>query len=323
MLPFTLPGTAELARMTADWRATWQADVRDVEVNRVVPAPTITMLIIAYRSKEFLFTAIERVRACRLPPGSSIEVVVADCGGIDGLRPRLRALADTVLTLTPDIGLNPARNASLAWARGDLVGLLDDDGEIGPGWIENAIRHFDDPAVLALRGRIVFKDHRYFTTLASHYDRGENPVDDTLAVEGNMAIRRGAYYQSGGFGNRFYGGEGAQLTYALQQTFPGGRVIYAPDVVMRHDFFQNWKHFVKKSMMYSDILGKLAVQEPEAQAFLTWMRADWEQAKPRRRMRLDERAAWIGLSVLRATLQQAAKLQAQQSANRSQFSPRR
>lgn len=305
------------------WRARWQADVKAVEVNRAVPAPTWTVLVIAYRSKEFLFDCIARARACALPAGSSVEVLVADCGGIEGLRPQLKQLADRVLTLTPNIGLNAARNAAMAWAHGRYVALLDDDGEIEPGWLTCAQRHFEDPAVLALRGKIVFKHHRYFTTLASHYDRGPGVIDDTLAVEGNMAIRREVYYAAGGFGERFYGGEGAQLTYSLLQRFPGCRVIYAPDVVMRHDFYQSWRHFAKKSMVYSDILSKIETQEPDSREFLLYLHNDWNLQKPRGRLRFDERMAWVSLSVARAALQQLARLRAQKSSDRGQISPRR
>jgi len=314
---------AALDGAVAQWRARWRADVVAIETHREVDAPTWTVLIIAYRSRSFLLDCIARVRQCRLPAGATIEVVVADCGGIDALRPALRQVADRVITLTPDIGLNPARNAAIAWAAGQFVALIDDDGEIEPEWILNAHRHFDDAGVVALRGRIVFKHHRYFTTLASHYDRGPSVVDDTLAVEGNMAIRRAAYFAAGGFGERFYGGEGAQLTYALLQRFPGHRVIYAPDVVMRHDFFQGWRHFAKKSMMYTDILDKLAAQEPDEQAMLAWVRADWDKPKPRGRMRADEKVAWGVLCALRAALQALAKLQAAAPANRASLSPRR
>lgn len=316
-------GSGNIEESSVLWRARWQSDVKAVEVNRVVPAPTWTVLVIAYRSKEFLFDCIAKARACALPAGSSVEVLVADCGGIDGLRPKLKQLADRVLTLTPDIGLNAARNAAMAWAHGQYVALLDDDGEIEPGWLTSAQRHFEDPAVLALRGKIVFKNHRYFTTLASHYDRGPSVIDDTLAVEGNMAIRRDAYYAAGGFGERFYGGEGAQLTYSLLQHFGDCRVIYAPDVVMRHDFYQSWRHFIKKSMVYSDILSKIETQEPDSRAFLEYLHNDWNLKKPRGRMRFDERMAWLSLSVARAALQQLARLRAEKLADRGQISPRR
>lgn len=317
------PNRDELARLAAQWQEQWQADVRHVEVHRDIAEPTLTVLIIAYRSKDFLLTAIDRVRACPLPQGVTMEVVVADCGGIDALRPALKARADRVLTLTPDIGLNPARNASLAWCRGEIVALLDDDGEVRADFVQNALAYFADPTVLAIRGRIVFKDHRYFTTLASHYDRGDAVIDDTLAVEGHMAIRRGAYYLSGGFGNKFYGGEGAWLTYQLLKTFPGHRVIYAPDVVMRHDFFQSWEHFYKKSVSYSNILDKIAAQEPQAIDFQRYLHAEWARRMPRSPMRPDERVAWVALNAARFVLQRVVPAARTIAKDRSTASPRR
>ncbi len=338
-----LPTDAESPRALADWpavlgradwldahAAAWQSalahDVVRHEVLRPMPNPTWTCVIIAYRSKQFLLEALDVGRACTLPDGATgqgvtVQWLVVDCGGLEPLLPQIRTRADAILTLTPDIGLNPARNAALAYAQGQFVAILDDDGLIAPDWLVNAQRHFADPGVVALRGRILFKSHRYFTTLASHYDRGDQVVDDTLAVEGNMAIRRGAYYASNGFGTRFYGGEGAWMTWRLHGALPGGRVIYAPDVVMRHDFYQSWQHFLRKCQSYSNILDQLAVQEADAQEFQAFLHADWHKNYPKRRMRPDERAAWLTLNALKWLIQRQTA--AASAGDRTTASPRR
>ena len=333
-----LPTDAEPPRALADWqttlaRADWldahaQAwrdalahDVVRYEELRATPRPTWTCIIIAYRSKEFLLEALDVGRACQLRDGTSVQWLVVDCGGLEPLLPEIRQRTDAILTLTPDIGLNPARNAALAYAQGEFVAILDDDGLIAQDWLVQAQRHFDDQTVAALRGRIVFKAHRYFTTLASHYDRGDNIVDDTLAVEGNMAIRRGAYYASNGFGTRFYGGEGAWMTWRLHRALPSGRVIYAPNVVMRHDFYQNWQHFLRKARSYSNILDQLAVQESGAAEFQEFLHADWHKNYPKRSMRPDERVAWLTLNALKWLIQQQTA--AKSTGDRTTASPRR
>ncbi len=319
--PATLGRADWLADHAAAWRVALASDVIGYEQIRATPNPTWTCIIIAYRSKEFLLEALDVGRACTLPAGVTVQWLVVDCGGLAPLLPQIRARADAILTLTPDIGLNPARNAALAYADGQFVAILDDDGLIANDWLVKAQRHFADPAVVALRGRIVFKNHRYFTTLASHYDRGDGVVDDTLAVEGNMAIRRGAYYASNGFGTRFYGGEGAWMTWRLHGALPGGKVIYAPDVIMRHDFYQSWQHFLRKCQSYSNILDQLAVQEAGAQEFQQFLHADWHKAYPKRRMRPDERAAWLTLNALKWLIQRQAAAAA--TGDRTTASPRR
>ncbi len=333
-----LPTDAQPPHALANWRDTlqhpdWLAEHGDawrkalahdvVKYEAIDPdlAPRWTCIIIAYRSKEFLLEALDIGRACTSPDGGPVEWLVVDCGGLEPLLPEIRKRADSILTLTPDIGLNPARNAALAYARGAFVAILDDDGLIAPDWLVRAERHFDDPSVVALRGRIRFKAHRYFTTLASHYDRGEGVVDDTLAVEGNMASRRGAYYASNGFGTRFYGGEGAWMTWRLLKALAGCRVIYAPDVIMRHDFYQNWQHFLRKARSYSNILDQLAVQESAAQEFQQFLHADWNKSYPKRQMRPDERVAWAALHAAKWCVQWQAK--AAVSGDRTTASPRR
>lgn len=314
---------ADLPALTAQWRARCEADVLAVHVHRAVVDPQVTVVIIAYRSGPDLLDALRCVREARWPAATAVQILVADCGGVAHLRPDLAELADVVLELTPDIGLNPARNCSLAWAEGDLVALLDDDGEVADDYGVKLLAAFADPAVVAVRGKIIFKRHRYFTTLGSHYDRGPQIMDDTLSVEGHMAIYRAAYYLSGGFGDRFYGGEGAWLTLALHKTFASGRVIYAPDVVMRHDFFQSWGHFYRKSISYANILDKVAAQEPEAVEFQRFMRAEFAKRKPRGQMRADERVAWLGLCALRFVIQKVVPAARAVQGDRSAASPRR
>ncbi len=306
-LPFALADDAEIAENTSQWQARWQPQVRSIDTYRVIDQPTLTMAIIAFKSKAFLIDAVRCARACPVPPGHRVEVVVADCGGIDELRPELNTLCDRIFTLTPGIAVNPARNTILAFAAGDLVALLDDDGEVELPWVQNVLPHFDDPRTLALRGKIVFKNHRYFTALARHYDRGPVVVDDSLAVEGNIVVRRGAYYRSGGMVSDFWGGEGSWLSYALIKAFPGGRVLYAPDVVMRHDFHQTWGHFMRKSMSFAGMLEQIAASYPNSDEFLAYLRQEWERAMPTGTQRLDERLARIGLLALRQMLRGLAK----------------
>lgn len=307
MPEFAPPDAQEVTQLTAEWRARWQHELVAIETIRAVEKPVLSVVIIAFRSKDFLIQAAQCARACVVPGGPRVEIVVADCGGIEALRPRLSQLCDRVITLTPGIKVNPARNAIMAFAEGDLVALLDDDGEILPDWVANLLPHFDNPNALALRGKIVFKDHRYFTTLARHYDRGPNVIDDTLAVEGNTVIRRAAYYRSGGMVSEFWGGEGSWLSYALLKAFPGGRVLYAPDVVMRHDYHQTWGHFVRKSMSFAGMLNQIAASYPDATEFLAYLQVEWDRQMPTGAMRVDERVAHSGLMALREILRTWAK----------------
>jgi len=52
-------------------------------------------------------------------------------------------------------GLSPARNAGLPHLTGDVVVLVDDDVVITPGWLEELLSPFCDPAVGAVTGNVL------------------------------------------------------------------------------------------------------------------------------------------------------------------------
>ncbi|WP_205472911.1 glycosyltransferase family 2 protein [Nocardioides sp. SYSU D00038] len=69
--------------------------------------------------------------------GATFEVVVADNGSTDGTRELLAARDDVVVVdAGARPGINRARNAGIAAARGDLLLLTDADDVVDPGWIE-------------------------------------------------------------------------------------------------------------------------------------------------------------------------------------------
>jgi hypothetical protein len=167
----------------------------------------------------------------------------------------------------------------------------------------------EDPSVTAIRGRIVYKEHRYFTTLAEHYDRGDDPVPDALVTEGNMAIRRSSFLAAGGFNETLSGNEGVDLTFRLKQRDPEARTLYVPDVVLRHDFVNGWAKFRLKFSRYAHIDNALTQLDPGLSAFL----AEHSNTKrPERSLHLDERfARWFLRSVKRKLQRKARRMQAQ------------
>jgi glycosyltransferase involved in cell wall biosynthesis len=271
-------------------------------VLREIPSPALTVAVIAYRSPDATLDCLRAIqRACERA-SIPVERLLADCGGNERFGGALRGLADTELRLEPDLSLNAARNVVLAYSAAPLIMLIDDDGLLEPDAVVAMLRHFDDPAVVAARGRIRFKEQRYFTTLATHYDRGRDVIDDTLATEGHMAIRRDAAIEAGGFDERLFGHEGLELTYRLLRGAPGARVIYAPDVVMRHDFVRGFQHFYRKSVAYHGLRDAVVALHADDPGFVAFADADNRRVRPGPRLRPDEWLARTGLRALQGAL---------------------
>lgn len=288
-------GIGETERKLGEaWKERYAPEVHDVVVHRVVPNPKLTIIVVSYRAEEYLIDCLRHIRG-QTARDVSVEVLLADSGGLEHLRSKYGNLVDVDLRLRPGLPLNLARNAAMAWARGEHVAIVDDDGLVAPTFVEVIERVFEDAAIVAMRGRIVFKEHPYFTTLAGHYDRGDELVDDVLATEGHMAIRRAVYLETGGFPDDFYGAEGVFLAYRIEKVFPGKRAVYVPDLLMRHDYFDGWKNFVWKTRKYRTIREVVGQLEPDPE-WLAYLDAYSKKPKPMRALGTED---WIARELVK------------------------
>jgi len=277
------------------WRARYAHEVKELVVHRLVPSPKLTIIVVSYRPREYLLECLQHLRA-QTARDVPYEILLADSGGLEGLRARTASLCDIDLRLRDGISLNEARNAAMAWARGEYVAIVDDDGLVAPTFVEVILRIFEDPRIAAMRGRIIAKEHPYFCTLAGHYDRGDEMIEDALITEGHMAIRRRVYFLSGGFPDKLFGHEGIYLAYRIAKTFPGMRVVYAPELLMRHDYMDGLGKLVRKSRKFTTIVEEVTSVD-RSEEFERYLEAYLKRKMPGRPLTADRK---IARSVLRA-----------------------
>lgn len=307
----TSADTPDSTALVDEWRARVSRLLIERRVHRKVESPRLTLAVIAYRSNPVaLRECLESIQRTVARAGVAVERLVADCGGLEPCQDTVRALSDTELVLQPDCSLNEARNAILAWAEGDVLMLADDDGVLEPDAVPGVLRHLASDELVALRGRIRAKKNRYFTALAGHYDRGDRVVDDLLLVEGHMAVRREAALRTGGFEEKMFGGEGTVFSYRLLRQNPGKRIVYAPDVVMRHDFYHDVRHFLKKSRGFADLNGMLMDSYGHEPGFAEFLDAKKRRKYARTPLRADEWVASRGLELARTAIQLWTRMRA-------------
>lgn len=222
--------------------------------------PAITVAVCTRNRAELLretLGAILRQR-CRAP----WELLVIDNGSTDGTSEVLATSivpegqgavsCRTVIEARP--GADHARNRALEAASGEIVVFADDDVTPLPGWLEAFRRAFQDPAVLAAAGRIfpslpddipewVRPLARQIGGPPARYDFGRvpGPIDpktQSMPFGGNMACRRQAALDVGGFSTAFgYGrelipGEDTELSFRLLGA--GGVIAYVPAATVLH-----------------------------------------------------------------------------------------
>jgi mycofactocin system glycosyltransferase len=147
-------------------------------------------------------------------------------------------------------GPGAARNTGLRAAGTKIVAFLDSDCVPRPGWLENLLPHFADPAVGAVAPRIVPHENgngwlARYEGASSTLDMGARPSvvrpgSRVSYVPGAaLAVRRAA--AGDGFRDGMYVGEDVDFVWRMAAA--GWRVRYEPRAAMGHDHrvtFRAW-----------------------------------------------------------------------------------
>jgi len=147
-------------------------------------------------------------------------------------------------------GPGAARNTGLRAAGTEIVAFLDSDCVPEPGWLENLLPHFADPAVGAVAPRIV--PHENGTRWLARYEGASSTLDMgarpsvvrpgarvSYVPGAALAVRKAAAGQ--GFRDGMYVGEDVDFVWRMAAA--GWRVRYEPRAAMGHDHrvtFRAW-----------------------------------------------------------------------------------
>lgn len=256
------------------WRARYAPLIERVTQGQYERAPRhavmVSVVVVVYRFHAGVERALERVVEERGESSHEVELIVVDNTDGDASAAKVfQRLSDLHVEMKGNVGASPARNVGAMHARGELLCFLDDDGVIEPGYMDRGVAHFNENEALAgLRTRIKADAHPYFTTLATHYDRGDVAIADCLITEGSMMVRRELFIEAGGFHDELFGHEGIELTFRLFEICQGCEVKYVPDMVMRHDYMDSWEKFFRKCMRYERADRRVPKRSEALQAFM-------------------------------------------------------
>jgi glycosyltransferase involved in cell wall biosynthesis len=175
--------------------------------------PTVSVVIAAYSSERWNYLQ-DAVASVLAQTPAALEVVVVVDHNPDLLVQARRALpAALVIPNTGARGASGARNTGVAVCHGDVLAFLDDDARASAGWLAALLRHFADPGVVGVGGRV---DPLWATSRPGWFPpefdwavgasyRGmpaeAGPVRNVWS--NNMAIRRTVFDAAGGFREDF------------------------------------------------------------------------------------------------------------------------
>jgi cellulose synthase/poly-beta-1,6-N-acetylglucosamine synthase-like glycosyltransferase len=200
----------------------------------------VSVYIPAYNSAEFLSRAIDGLLAQTLPAD---EILVIDDGSRDATAEIAARYPDVTLVRHPqNSGLGAARNTGFRTARNELVASLDADCVPDPGWLAGLARHFGNPNLAGVGGRLIEGNQR---TVADRWRRahmpqewGDQPLRNPKFLFGcNNMFRKSAVLDAGGYDDSMRtNGEDTDMSRHLRDN--GWDLLYDPEprvVHLRHD----------------------------------------------------------------------------------------
>jgi GT2 family glycosyltransferase len=178
----------------------------------------------------------------------SVECLVVDSGSSDGSwedveRGWAKARA---LRFEENVGFCAGCNRGAEAAVGRLVGFVNFDGEVEPGWDLPLVRLLDDPSVSVATGLLLAPDG---SIEAAGLDIAPNtatfarqglmprsaapgePLDVAAATGALMMVRRSEFLSLGGFYEPIFM-YGEEMDYCLRAP---GRVVFHPESAIRHE----------------------------------------------------------------------------------------
>jgi len=162
------------------------------------------------------------------------EVVVVDGNSGDGTLEVVKKYPVKLVT-EQGLGFGYARNLGVKNASGDIVFFLDSDCYAEPDWIGNALSRFDsNPHVVGVTGqtRLWNTESAVARFLAYVGGRVNMPAERKyvkIAPTMNLALRREAIDEVGGFDENLIRCEDTDLTYKISQNH---KILYDPSMVI-------------------------------------------------------------------------------------------
>jgi GT2 family glycosyltransferase len=218
----------------------------------VYPLPSVSVVIVGYRSRRYLDRCLGALLAQAYPGG--FDVVFVDNASDDDSLDHVRATFPVVDAVASgaNLGYAAGNNLGAARARGEVLVFLNPDTEVAPGWLCELVRPLaTDPTIGLTTSRIVLMDDPSTINACGNevalagiaWCRGagrpatEFAEDaDVAAVSGcSFAIRAELFRWLGGFDERFFMYlEDTDLSWRARVA--GYRCRFAAGSVVAHDY---------------------------------------------------------------------------------------
>lgn len=185
----------------------------------------VSIIIINYNGKDYLKRCIESILENNY---SNYEIIVVDNASTDGTAEMLKKDFNGIaglrfVSLDKNYGPAKARNEGVKLAKGEIISFLDNDTEVDPYWISNALKYFEnDSKIGALQCKLLLLNDKNRIDYAGEYlgslgflvhvarygeeDNGQyDEAKELLAAKSaGMFIRKDVFDKIGGFDDDYF-----------------------------------------------------------------------------------------------------------------------
>jgi GT2 family glycosyltransferase len=210
------------------------------------------VIIVAYLKDQELDRLLQRVMAIKQKSIHQMELCVVHNGGCEQSKKKYQ---DQLIwwDAVRNIGASAGRNQGVRLTHAPWIVFLDDDGIVDWDFFDRLAQVIDqNHDLMAVRGKVLPLFYPWISSIAKHYDRGDQLCEDMLVIEGATGIKRDVYESVNGYDEEIFGNEGIELSYRMKMKFPEFKIYYSSEMLFYHDFAAGFGGLWRKSKRMVD-----------------------------------------------------------------------
>ena len=231
--------------------------IRD-EVIEVQTYPTISIIIPVKNRPQDIRECLTASTLLDYPK-DKVEMIVVNDGSTDATAEVIQTFGMKAIHVPESMGASACRNLAAREAKGDLLGFTDSDCVPHPLWLKDLCPYFNDEGIGIVGGYV---SNFYNRSALDRYEEvksslnmgalpfrvGEDQVSSSYVPSCNLIIRKGAFFEAGGFREDLTVGEDVDLCWRTRKL--GYHLLYTPRGKVEHKHRNNLLHMLMRRYDY-------------------------------------------------------------------------